>query len=382
MAAHRGPRARRCERTLPALLGMLGTIFLTTAAAAQSLEERTNQGLIEITAGNTSGVGLRMAEDLASVLNSPGLRRVVPVDGEGSLQNLTDLIALHGVDIAFVQLDVLDYARAHKLLPQIASLSYVARLWQAEFHLLAGSDIAAISDLAGKKVNVGGFEAGGDITGSRIFERLQMKIDATRYDPPTALEKLRAREIAAMVYVGGKPAPLFSGLAAKDGLKFLDIPLPCDFAGCAEARLTKYDYPDLVDQPVATLSVPIVMLAAPLARDSERYRKVAGFADAFFTRFPDLLDPPHLAKWHEVDLAAELPGWRRFGPAEAWLRQNSTVAVTPDERQLREIFERFLDERSKIAGGLPLTREQKDQLFEQFIEWQRSQIQTGSSVAH
>ncbi len=374
---------RKTERyalTIRAILGVLAVIWLSSAARGESLEELTNQGLIEISAGSTDGVSLRIAEDLATVLDSRGTRRVLPVVGKGSLQNLTDLFALRGIDIAFVQLDVLDYARAHKLLPKIESLSYLAKLYPAEFHLLALSSIGAINDLTGKQVNVGSLEDGSTVTGGGIFKRLGVEIEATHYNSAVALEKLQAGEIAAMFYVGGKPAPLFTALKASHGLKFLNIPLSCHFAGCAPAQLTPQDYPELVIDPVTTLSVPIVMLVAPLARDSERYRNVASFTDSFFTRFPDLLDAPHLRKWREVDLTADLPGWRRFGPAEAWLRRNVSASVVLNERQLRQIFEQFLDERSRIAGNPPLSGEEKNLLFEQFREWERGKTQTGSSV--
>ena len=365
-----------------AIFGVLGVIWLSSTASGESLEERTNRGLVEISAGSTDDISLRIVEDLATVVDSRDTRRVLPVVGKGALQTLTDLLALHGIDIALVRLDVLEYARAHTLLPKIESLSYLAKLYQAEFHLLARSAIGSIGDLAGKKVNLGSLEDGSAVTAGEIFDRLEMKIEATHYSSSVALEKLHSGEIAAMLYVGGKPAALFRALKANDGLRFLHIPLSCDFAGCAAAQLTSQDYPGIVTDDVNTLSVPIVMLVAPLIRDSKRYRNVVTFTDIFFTQFPDLLDPPHLQKWRQVDLTAEMPGWRRFGPAQAWLRQYIGPSIVLNERQLQGIFERFLDERSRIAGNPALTGEQKTQLFEQFREWESGKTQSGSSVAH
>ena len=43
----------------------------------------------------------------------------------------------------------------------------------------------------------------------------------------------------------------------------------------------------------------------------------------FFSRFPEFLDDSHHPKWREVNLAARLPGWQRFGPAERWLERPS-----------------------------------------------------------
>jgi len=55
------------------------------------------------------------------------------------LQNLTDLKYLRGIDMAIVQSDVLDYAKEQRLLPGLEwSLTYITRLYNEEFHLLAG----------------------------------------------------------------------------------------------------------------------------------------------------------------------------------------------------------------------------------------------------
>ena len=84
-------------------------------------------------------------------------------------------------------------------------------------------------------------------------------------------------------------------------------------------RLTADDYPGLVayNQPVDTVAVGAVLAAANLQPLSERYRNVVNFVDAFFTGFQSLLTPGHHPKWREVNIAAELPGWRRFPPAAA-----------------------------------------------------------------
>jgi hypothetical protein len=71
---------------------------------------------------------------------------------------------------------------------------------------------------------------------------------------------------------------------------------------------------------------------------------------------------------------AELPGWRRFAPAEQWLQRNAPVAAAPNLQDLKSIFSRFIDERQQATGGPPLSQQEKDQLFGQFEQWQRGQI--------
>ena len=362
---------RRLAAAVAAALAL--ALPLRDAAAAEALAERANRGLVEIIAGNSGDTSLRLAEDLADVLDDGATRRVLPVVGKGAFQNLADLEVLRGVDLAIVQTDVLDYARAQKRYPNIDGfVTYIAKLCNDEVHLLARADIGSIADLAGRKVNFGTPDDGSAFTGPRLFRLLGIKVEPTGYGQALALEKLRRGEIAAMVTVDGKPAPLFQTVRPQDHLHFLTVPLRGEVAASyVPARLGSADYPDLVTAggPVDTVAVGTVLIVAGLTPDSERYRNVANFVEAFFTQFPKLLEAPHHPKWQEVNLAAELPHWRRFAPAEAWIKRNGTTPAAVSDAQLRDIFTRFLDERSKASGRQTLTAEQKGQLYDQFQQW-------------
>ncbi|HTZ77851.1 MAG TPA: TAXI family TRAP transporter solute-binding subunit [Stellaceae bacterium] len=347
-------------------------------ASAQSLAERANRGLVEIATSSTFGTSARMAEDLADVLDDGATRRIVPVIGKGSLQNLVDVKVMRGIDMAIVQTDVLEYARQQHNPPGVETLTYIAKLGNEEFHLLARSDVKSVNDLAGKKVNFGVQGDGTLLTGAKIFDSLKIKVEATTFDQAQALEKLRSGEIAAMAYVSGKPAPLFLTLRPQDNFHFLSVPLKSEMTSIyLPARLTSDDYPGLVgvDAPVDTVAVGTVLMAANLTPDSDRYRNVANFVDAFFTQYSSLLDPGHHPKWKEVNLAAELPNWHRFGPADAWIKRNggAAPAVSMSDQQMRDIFAKFLDERSK-ATGQAMNSQQKDELFDQFKRWQEGKV--------
>jgi len=195
-------------------------------------------------------------------------------------------------------------------------------------------------------------------------------------DYEALVEKLRKGEIAALAFVAGKPAPLFRSISGEDGLHFLAIPLrPEVTAAYVPTRLTAQDYPGLVpgDQPVDTVAVGAVLAAANLQYGSERYRNLVNFVEAFFTGFQTLLEPGHHPKWREVNITADLPGWRRFPPAEEWLQRNMQAAAPPNLQDLKTIFARFIDERQQAAGGQPMSQQEKDQLFGQFELWQKSQ---------
>jgi len=364
------------------LAGVFAALMLATgaqgAAAADTARDRANRGLVYIATSSVLGTDARIAEDLANVLDDGATRRIVPMVGKGSLQNLMDLKVLRGIDVAIVQADVLDYAKAQDNPQGVDQVAYIAKLYNEECHLLARADVESVADLAGKKVSFGLQGDGTNITGPRLFELLKIKVTPVNYDQATALEKLRTGEIAALAYIAGKPVPLFLDVRQQDHLHFLPIPLKPEIASAyIPARLTSEDYPAVVavDGAVDTVAVGAVMVAANLIPGSERNRNVASFVEAFFTQFPKLLEEGHHPKWNEVNLAAELPGWRRYGPAESWIKRNGGAPVAVNEQQMREIFARFLDERTHSTGGQSLTGQQKDELFDQFKKWQQGNAQ-------
>jgi hypothetical protein len=97
---------------------------------------------------------------------------------------------------------------------------------------------------------------------------------------------------------------------------------------------------------------------------------VGNFVEAFFTGFQSLLEPGHHPKWHEVNLAADLPGWHRYPAAEQWLQRNMQVAKAPSVDELRLMFSRFLDERRQAIAEAPMPAQEKNALFQQFRAWQ------------
>jgi uncharacterized protein len=340
-------------------------------------ESGVNRGVVQLETERAAGTSVRIAEDLANIIDDGATRRVLPVVGQGALQNLTDLKLLRGIDMAILQTDVLDYARQQTLFPGVEHwATYITKLYNEEFHLLARQDIETVADLANKNVNVGLRGAGTAITAAGLFGLLKIPVIITNDDQEMALEKLRKGDIAAIAFVAGKPAPIFRTLTSNDRLHFLAIPLNSTVtATYVPAQLTAADYPSLVanDRPVDTVAVGAVLLAANLQQGSERYRNLVNFTEAFFAGFQSLLEPGHHPKWREVNINAEFSGWRRFPPAEQWLQRNTHVAAAPNLEDLRAIFAHFLDERQKAIGSTPLSQQEKDKLFGQFEVWQKNQ---------
>src|ERR1700719_3991644 len=86
--------------------GVALVLAATTTVAQQS--QMVNRGVVELETSTSAGISVRIAEDLANLIDDGATRRVVPVVGRGSLQNLLDLKYLRGIDMAILQTDVLE----------------------------------------------------------------------------------------------------------------------------------------------------------------------------------------------------------------------------------------------------------------------------------
>lgn len=367
----------RLNRLALSLSVGFGIVLLMVPVTHAQQSAATNRGVVQVLTTGSAGISVRMAEDLANLIDDGATRRLVPVVGKGSLQNLTDLKFLRGIDIAILQADALDYVREYRVLPGWeTSITYIAKLHNEEFHLLARPDIKTINDLANQKVNVDVRSSGTAITASRIFGSFGLTV-VTIYDNQlAALEKLRKGEIAAIAFVAGKPAPLFAGIMQPDGLHFLRVPYRASPSSpYAPTRLTALDYPMLVPREggVDTVAVGSILAAADLRQIPERYQNTANFVDAFFTGFQSLLGTANHPKWQEVNISAEVPGLRRYPPAAQWLQRNVQVARIQDTDTLKAMFSRFVDERRQAAHGAQMTEQEKAALFQQFQAWRNSQ---------
>ena len=328
------------------------------------------------------GTYLRIAGDLASALNGPGLR-VVPIVGQGSVQNLDDLLHLRGVDVAIVQADALALVRRERLLPPNAlalvrrepllapgterAIQYIAKLYDEEMHIVAGPGVRTLDDLKGKTVNADLPKSGSALTARLLFDVLELPVTFNEEPQDLAIERLKRGEIAAVMRVSGKPVDMFTALPADMGFHFL--PLPQDderlLRTYAPGGLTHADYPNLVanGQTVDTLAVGAVLAVYAWPPGSVRHRQIARLVTALFAQFDRLQQPPAHPKWKEVNLAAEVPGWTRFAPAAEEVARAADKTAQPE-------FERFLAAGPAAAS---LTPQQRAALFEQFVRWRRGE---------
>ncbi|HWC18215.1 MAG TPA: TAXI family TRAP transporter solute-binding subunit [Terriglobales bacterium] len=291
--------------------------------------------------------------------------RVMPMVGNGGISNVTDVLTLANADMAVAPVLLADRLRDEKTFGDVRDkLVYITPLYVEEFHLLARSEIKNVTDLAGKKVNLGEQGSAGAVLGREVLKSLDVNIDESNLGLEAALDGMRKRQIFATLLVSGKPVNFLARYPQAEGFHLLPIPfsrpLQYDYL---PSSLHHDDYPNIVapGESVDTIGIKSALFAYNWAARSERFRLLEFFVQTLFSRVPEFLGESHHPKWREVNLAATLPGWKRFRPAEQWLQQSS------GQRALRESFSRFLEHNS--SGDLA----NRDQLFQEFLRWRDRQ---------
>ena len=338
----------------------------TTARAARTYSSRINDGTLGVISGGADGTYIRIAADLANVLDGENLQ-VIPMIGRGSLQNLKDIMYLRGTDIGIVQMDAREALKSEGLQDKaVERLRYIARLYNEEVHIVATSEITDIRQLQGKKVNIDKVGSGTNLTARLIFQKLGIQPEFTIYDQTTSYERLRRGDIQAAMYVAGRPVRAIADLPENSGLHLLSIPFEGEIADSYfPAKFTASDYPRLVvdGQDVNTLAVGSILAVFNWPEGSDRYKRVERFVSAFFSRFDEFLQPGRHPKWKEVSLTADVPGWRRTKPAQDWIDAASDPVATTSSAD----FSAFVS-----AQKLALTPEVRERLFQDFLKWQGS----------
>jgi uncharacterized protein len=348
---------------------------LPKSAAQQALSERLNQNTVTVISGNPNGTYLFFAYDMSAVLDSGDDLRVLPVVGKGAFQNVKDILHLKGVDLGITQSDIMSFL---KKTPEFGTniddrMHYIAKLYNEEMHILAGPGIDSIADLNGKKVNFSDAGSGTQFSTRLIFEALGVKPQEVNMGQADGFLQVKSGEIAATVLIGGKPTAAYAKLQAEPGLKLLPVAYTEALeTGYFPAKLTHEDYPGLIPQGqvVDTIAVGAILACYAWPSNTERYRRVAKFTEAFLNKFEEFRKPPRHAKWRETNILTPVKGWKRFAGAQEWIdgeatrsRQTTSSAVRIDPDLARR----------QAARAAPGDTGEQERLFQRFLEWSRQQ---------
>jgi TRAP-type uncharacterized transport system substrate-binding protein len=221
-------------------------------------------------------------------------------------------------------------------------------LFPSEVHVFVRPEINKLEDLAGKRVNFNTKGTAAAYTGPIMFDRLNIKVDATFVPHPIALaEMLKDDKYAAVVFVSSKPLDAFLKPKWPEGFKFLPVPLSSSLEEYyVPAQLEASDYPTLIPEgrKIQTIAVPSVLAVFNWPADTERAKRMSRFIDYLFERFPKLQNEPgYHPKWKDLNLAATVPGWKRYAPMQEKLAHLVNPRPGADKAaELSEQLERLL----------------------------------------
>jgi TRAP-type uncharacterized transport system substrate-binding protein len=315
-----------------------------------------------------------MVQDIATVLASGQetgphgevALRVLPMVGTGGDRNISDVLSLAGVDMAIAPVILVNRLRDARTFGDIGrKLVYIALLHSLEFHLLARPEIGSIVDLQGKTVSLGEEGSAEDVLGREVFDTLGVKVKAVNLSLDAALDEMQRGQISAALLLSGKPVkPLLAVNARLEGVHFLPIPYPKALQqDYLPSTLRHADYPNIIadSDRVDTVAIQCALFAYNWPARSQRFGLLETFTQSFFSRFSEFLADAHHPKWREVNLAARLPGWQRFGPAQRWLDRQSMGEATAR------------DATGSDPNPTGSSSNQDNKLFREFLRWRERQ---------
>ncbi|MEO1608149.1 MAG: TAXI family TRAP transporter solute-binding subunit [Pseudomonadota bacterium] len=312
------------------------------------LKPVAHKNIVAIMSGNSDGGSLNTIYDIATVLERTSDIRIIPVVGNGSLQNIKDILNLDNIDAVIIQPHILWHLKeTGEVAPDIDKrIAYITTLFTDELHVIARKEIKDFKDLAGKRVNFSIKGSGTRISMGLIFNALQMKVQEFNMRQADAFELMKQGQLDATSCICSKP--LYHAYMLKNkskDFKILSIPYTTELEENFFPGLVSHkDYPDLIPPggSVNTVAVQTILgIYSGSTEKNERYRRLARFVDAFFNNIKEFKRPLHHEKWAAVNIAASVSGLQRFEPAQIWLNRN----LLPAGRQVGAVVNQTTDER-------------------------------------
>ena len=357
------------------------TIFKYGTATKRDLANQLNANTVSVMTGSFGSTYAQAGADLASVLDNGTNLRILPVMGRGSVQAVSDILLLRGVDAGIVRKDTLSYLDRKDFAKDIRNqFVYVAKMFNEEMHVLAPKTITSMRDLDGKTVVVDLPDSSTFVTAINVFERLGIRPHLIYQEPRLAVDMLRKGEVDAIVAIEGKPLQWLNQVNDRN----LHL-VPVDYAKNLQeeylpSKLSSQDYPSLVAEggSVETIAAEAVLASYNWPQNSDRYRRLALLVDTMFDKIAQLQRPPFHPKWKEMALRATVSGWTRFNAAQQWLDRNMPLpagaAVSAVSGAV--MAPPLMAAPAPAAYSQP---ERTDPLYREFLQWRATRAKGGAA---
>src|SRR5262245_64029252 len=135
---------------------------------------------------------MRFTEEMRKVLDDNDDMRLLPIVSRGTASNLEDLLYLRVVDVAVTQVDIFEYFRTQRKIPNLEQrIHYLLRFPVAEVQILARKETTSIEQLRGKKVHFATAGGASTITGVIAFQRLGIEVEQVTGDITGGFNEVR-----------------------------------------------------------------------------------------------------------------------------------------------------------------------------------------------
>ena len=181
---------------------------------------------------------------------------------------------------------------------------------------------------------------------------------------------VKSGEIAATVLIAGKPTGSFAKFKLEPGMTLLPVPytevLEQDYF---PAKLTSEDYPALIPKgtSVDTVAVASVLAVYNWPRDTDRYRRVATLHRRILHQ---------VRRVPEAGAASEMEGDQPQLDPEGVEAFSGCRGMAAAQREAGRPAGRMPDPalaRAQAAKAAPNSPEEQQRLFQQFMEWAKTQ---------
>jgi TRAP-type uncharacterized transport system substrate-binding protein len=283
------------------------------SSEAQDLEDP----VVRILGSDLSSDLSEILLDVADVTSEETGLRVLSILGDGSQNNLNDLLYLQGIDAALVQSDILFEFRETSAVSGLENkLAYIAQLGATVGHLLAQEANATIYALEGKRIYMGEPGSGSFVSGRSIFRRLGMTVDAVDgLSHPEALAQLKAGDLDAVFWMDVPPIGLLSLANPSEGLHLLHIPTQAIDSGAYQIQeLTHDDYAIIPKgDTIQTAAAQIALIGYVWPSDHPRHAKMKHFAEVLAERTDALQSGNYHRALKGADFYKEIKsGWKFY----------------------------------------------------------------------
>lgn len=317
----------------------LFAVLVAAVAGFGGAPSRAQDFQWSIMTGSPSGTYIRFGRDLAALTERCG-KTLTVVESAGSLENFLGVRQRRFTQFGVVQSDVLEYLKTYEaddpaIARAIRGVQIAFPLCNEEVHVLARADIAALGDLAGRRVSVGVADSGTFLTASLVLDFAEIAAERVTLGPKDSLEALLAGEIDAFFYVAGAPTSLFEDpRITAAAFHLLPIEHPRLQTVYQTTELPARTYP-WQEQPVNIVAVKAVLMTFsydPRRNDYHRLscNAVAEMSHLIVANFEQLKKSGH-PKWRDVDLGDIPPGWSISNCVNAGLAPDFQSQCRPPE---------------------------------------------------